>query len=68
MKSFKSFIKRNDNDTNSLRMASLENQKTSIDNAIKQTRKNQQLRKAYKTISDLNRAPITKKANKKNVK
>jgi hypothetical protein len=67
MKSFKSFVKKsNKSDTNSLRMNSLTTQKKHIDDAIKQTRKQQTLQKAYKMISDVNRAPNGKKV--KNVK
>ena len=67
MKSFKSFVKEsNKSDTNSLRMNSLTTQKKHIDDAIKQTRKQQTLQKAYKMISDVNRSPNGKKV--KNVK
>ena len=68
MKTFKRFINETDKDTNSLRMVSLTNQKKNLDNVIKQTRKQQTLQKAYKMISDVNRAPSTKKVTKKNVK
>ena len=68
MKSFKSFVDESDkNDANSLRMNSLATQKKHIDDAIKQTRKQQTLQKAYKMISDVNRAPKSKQG-KKNVK
>jgi hypothetical protein len=70
MKSFKNFVsetvKSKPSDSNDLRIKSLTTQKNHIDDVIKQTRKRQTLQKAYKMISDVNRAPNTKKV--KNVK
>jgi len=70
MKSFKNFVsetvKSKSSDSNDLRIKSLTTQKNHIDDVIKQTRKRQTLQKAYKMISDVNRAPNTKKV--KNVK
>jgi len=67
MKSFKNFVsetvKSKSSDSNDLRIKSLTTQKNHIDDVIKQTRKRQQLNKAYKTISKLN-SPLVKKPMK----
>ena len=63
---FKTDLIEKSNDTNLLRIKSLTTQKNHIDDVIKQTKKRQQLQKAYKTISDLNRVPNKKsKSNDK---
>jgi len=72
MKSFKSFASETvvpkKTDSNELRIKSLTTQKTHIDDVLKQTRKRQQLNKAYQTISKLNSPIVDKKKPIKNEK